>query len=54
MPFKLFEFLENFMIGAFLIKLTQFKKKTGSIGKVLIPLEIQKFISIFETKKKFE
>ena len=39
MPFKLFEFLERFMIGAFLITLTQLEK-TGSIGKILIPLEI--------------
>ena len=37
--FKLFEFLEQFMIGAFLITLTQFEK-TGSTGKVFIPLEI--------------
>ena len=38
-PYKLFEFLERFMIGAFLIKLTQLEK-TGSTGKVLIRLEI--------------
>ena len=39
MPFKLFEFLEQFMIGAFLITLTQLEKP-GSSGKVFIPLEI--------------
>ena len=33
MPFKLFEFLEQYMIGAFLITLTQVEK-TGSIDKV--------------------
>ena len=38
MPFKLFEFLERFMIGVFLITLTQFQKN-GSTGKVFIPLE---------------
>ena len=31
MALKLFEFLEQFMIDIFLIKLTQFEK-TGSIG----------------------
>ena len=35
--FKLFEFLEQIMIGAFLITGTQLEK-TGSIGKVFIPL----------------
>ena len=44
MPSKLFELLEEFMIGAFLITLTQLKK-TGSIGKVFIPLEIKKLNS---------
>ena len=39
MPFKLFEFLEKFMIDVFLITWTQLEK-TGSIGKVVIPLEI--------------
>ena len=39
MPLKLFEFLKRFMIGAFLITLTQLDK-TGSTGKVFIPLEI--------------
>ena len=39
MPFKLFEFLERFMNGAFLITLTQLEK-TGSTGEVFIPLEI--------------
>ena len=39
MPFKRFEFLEQFMIGAFLTTWTQLEK-TGSIGKVFIPLEI--------------
>ena len=33
MPFKLFEFLELFMIGDFLITLTQ-PEKTGSICKI--------------------
>ena len=37
--FELFEFLERFMTGDFLITLTQFEK-TGSIGKAFIPLEI--------------
>ena len=40
MPFKFFEFLEQFMIGVFLITLTQIEK-TGSMGS-FIPLEIQK------------
>ena len=39
MPFKLFEFLEQFIIGAFLMKLTQIEQ-TGSTGKNFIPLEI--------------
>ena len=39
MSFKLFEFLERFMTGAFLITLTQ-PENTGSTGKVFIPLEI--------------
>ena len=39
MPFKLFEFPEQFMICGFLITLTQLDK-TGSIDKVFIPLEI--------------
>ena len=39
MPFELFELLEQFTIGSFLIRLTQLEK-TGSIGKVIIPLEI--------------
>ena len=39
MPFKLFEFLEQLMIGACLIALTKLDK-TGSTGKVFIPLEI--------------
>ena len=34
MPLKLFEFVEQFMIDTFSIKLTQFEK-TGSIGKFL-------------------
>ena len=33
MPFKLFEILEQFMFGAFLITWIQLEK-TGSIGKV--------------------
>ena len=40
MPFKLSEFLEKFMIGAFLTPLTQVEK-TGSKGKVFIPLPIK-------------
>ena len=43
MPFQLFELLERFMIGAFLIRLTQLQK-TGSIGKLFIQLEIIKKI----------
>ena len=39
MPLKLFEFLERSVIGAFLVTLNQLEK-TGSIGKVFIPLEI--------------
>ena len=31
------EFLEQFMISTFLIKLTQ-NEKTGSLGKVFVPL----------------
>ena len=37
MPVKLFEFLEQFMIETFLMKLAQFAK-TGSIGEFFIPL----------------
>ena len=39
MPFKLSEFLERFMTDAFVVTLTQLEK-TGSTGKVLIPMEI--------------
>ena len=49
MPIELFEFLERFMMGTFLINLTQLKK-TGSTGKVFILLKIYKLNSIFETK----
>ena len=38
MPFKLFELLARFLIGAFLITLTRLEK-TGSTGKVFIPLK---------------
>ena len=38
MPFKLFEFKEQFMIGAFSITWTQLEN-TGSTGKAFIPLE---------------
>ena len=38
MPFELFQFLEQNMIGAFLIIWMQFEK-TGSISKFPIPLE---------------
>ena len=41
MPFNPFYFLEQFIIGIFLITLFQLEK-TGSIGKALIPLEILK------------
>ena len=51
MPFKLFQFLEQLMIGAFLITLTQLEK-TGSIGKVFIPLEIYILNSIFEIRNR--
>ena len=37
MPLKLFDFHEKFMIGAYKIKLTQFKK-TGSIDQIFISL----------------
>ena len=37
MPLKLVEFREQFMAGAFLIKLTEFEK-TGSIDKIFISL----------------
>ena len=49
MPFKLFEILEQFMIGAFLITWIQLEK-TGSIGKVFITLKINKLNSTFETE----
>ena len=49
MPFKLFECLEQFMTRAFLITLTQLEK-TGSTGKVFIPLEIIKLNSTFQTR----
>ena len=39
MPFKLFEFLERFITGAFLITLTQLEK-TGSTAKAFTQLEI--------------
>ena len=39
MPFKLFEFLERFITGAFLITLTQLET-TGSTAKVFTQLEI--------------
>ena len=45
MPFKLLEFLERFMNGAFLITLTQLEK-SGSTAKVFIPLEILKLIPL--------
>ena len=48
MPFKLFEIIERFMIGAFLITLNQLQK-TESTSKVFIPLEIQKLNSTFKT-----
>ena len=51
MPFKLFEFLDIFMIGAFLITLTQLEK-SGSIGKIFILLEILKLNSTFETRNR--
>ena len=51
MPFKLFEYLERFMIGACLITFTQIEK-TGSTGKTFIPLEIKKLNSTFETRNR--
>ena len=51
MAFKLFEFLEQFMTGAFLITLTQFEK-TGSTGKVLFRWKPKKLNSTFETKNR--
>ena len=39
MSFKLFEFLDRFMIGIFFKTLTQLEK-TGSTGEIFIPLEI--------------
>ena len=38
MPLTLFEFHEKFMLGAFLIKLTQFEK-AESVGKIFISLK---------------
>ena len=38
-PFKLFEFLKRFVIGAFLIAFTQLEKNR-SINKIFIPLDI--------------
>ena len=54
MPFKLVEFLERFMNGAFLITLTQYEK-TGISGKYLfrwkpkiqIPLSKLEIVHIF-------
>ena len=37
MALKLFEFVEQFIMDTFLLKLTQFEK-TGSIGKTFISL----------------
>ena len=37
MTLKLFEFVEQFMMDTFMIKITQFEK-TGSIGKTFISL----------------
>ena len=37
MPLKLFEYLEQFIIGTFLVKVTKFEKG-GSISKVLSSL----------------
>ena len=42
MPLKFFEFQEQFVIGAFLIKLTQFEK-TRSIGKLFVSLFLIEF-----------
>ena len=38
MSFKLFEFVEQFILDTFMLKLTQFEK-IGSIGKTFIWLE---------------
>ena len=51
MPFKLFEFLEQFRIRAFLITLTQIEK-TESISKFFTPLEISKLNSTFESRNR--
>ena len=49
MALKLSEFLEQFMIGAFLIRLTQLKK-TGPNLKILFRWKFKKIKSTFETK----
>ena len=51
MPFKLFEFLKQFMIGAFLITISQLEKP-GSTGKILIPQEFSNFNTTFETRNR--
>ena len=50
MPFKLFEFLERFMIGAFLITLFQLEK-TGSTDKFLFSWKFKNSIP-FETRNR--
>ena len=50
MPFKLFEFLDRFMIVAFLTTLTE-TEKTGSIRKTFISLGNLIFNFIFRNKK---
>ena len=51
MPFKPFEFLEQFMTGTFLITLTQLEK-TGSTVKAFITLEIYKLNFTVETRNR--
>ena len=41
MPFKLFEFLEQFMIGTFFDKLTQFEKTVSTVNFLLGNLKIK-------------
>ena len=50
MALKLFEFVEQFMMDIFLLKLTQFEK-TGSIGKTIISLGNLIIIFHFQNKK---
>ena len=53
MTLKFFELQEESMIGTFVLKLTQIKK-TGSIGKLFIPLENVQSKIHFRNKKLFK